>query len=651
MIESVLDDSYDLSPLEKSSRTPFSQLKLVSQKRHKLNIFKKGKFKKVFGFDTETNEGFARVITSSFSKKEYKRISDIDEGLEFLTRKKYRYSFNMFWNIQFDFDAIMKFLPIENFIELYSMGKTTYKDFKIEYIPRKFFTIATIKRKAKYTFYDASQYYDRKSLETASSEFLGEHKTGEDLDKNKMNTDLDYFNENLFKIILYCYQDSYLTQRLTDLFLENGKTDLQFYPKRPISGATIAREYFRDNCYIPPIDYFIGYVGEDRRKKEKIEPNPNYYARIKALEMFYTGYRAGRIEILQKGTFEKLYICDIKSAYAYGMTQLIDFTKGEWYKTNQYNEYATEGIYLCQVYSPENNFFSPFVRNNKAVSRNEYPNGVFYSILCKTEIDAYNRIFPNCDIKIIEGYEFIHNDEPSYYPFRETVKTLYKRKNECKSDEKIKKAFLKGLNNWYYGKTIQKVYPPEFKISNVWNPFYAYMITAYCRIALLTTAMQNPSSIVMFSTDSIHSTEKLNTPAYPELGDFEQKESGRCICVMAGIYEMDILKDGKIIKSTKHRGVPLKENDIPIILEERLRALSEGETSILYISKRPHHPKELIAQNKSKDLVNVWKTEEKEIACNTYEREFDREFKSGNDVLTSIVKSKPYNINDVALYQ
>jgi len=96
----------------------------------------------IIGWDTETYKGYARLIANSTGQYliiEEQKVSEdtFARILQFLTKKTWRGTHGFFWNIDYDFFAILKYAG-ENFAkELYENGEAKWKDYKISYIPKK----------------------------------------------------------------------------------------------------------------------------------------------------------------------------------------------------------------------------------------------------------------------------------------------------------------------------------------------------------------------------------------------------------------------------------------------------------------------------------------------------------------------------------
>jgi hypothetical protein len=197
----------------------------------------------VNGLDTETYKGYAKIITDSYG--EVHEIVGIEDVLKYLTTKKFRSHHNFFYNIRFDFQALMKYLSEEELKELYIKGKIEHGKYKISYIPRKMVSI--IHARHTYKYYDLFPFF-LMSLEKAAATLLGAKKNEENIDRPRLNVDIGYWNERYEDICKYCVSDSKLTQRLGVLLQDTYKKALGFPPQRYVSQANISKEYFSRKC-------------------------------------------------------------------------------------------------------------------------------------------------------------------------------------------------------------------------------------------------------------------------------------------------------------------------------------------------------------------------------------------------------------------
>lgn len=597
-----------------AKRIPFQNLEIKKQYRFKSLD---GKNKENTGIDTETYEGYVKLICDDIGN--YKEVDNLTEILQFLTRNRFKNKFNWFFNIQYDFESIIKYLDNDALYELYYNGKIQFERYNIRYLPKKFFTVS-VNFKNSNTFWDINNFLET-SLKKAAKMFLNDNKL-DNIDSSRLNLDWDYWIENKDDIIKYCIYDANLTKKIADYFWNLTYKNLNYQIKKPYSKGRLAEEYFLNKCYIPTINDIPKFV----------------------LELAYKNYFGGRFELLKRGFYEQVYSYDISSAYPSEIEKLYDYSKGNWKKVDKFNPEADLGFYHCYCECLENNF-SPFVVMKYGL--NMYPNGKFYQYLNSDEIKFIKKWFKNIKIKILHGVEFILFDDEQ--PFKEEINYLYNWK-EKENNEEIKYT-VKIILNSLYGKTIQTV---SGKTGKLFNPLYGTLITSRTRLKLLEKALEYPKEIISFSTDSIVSTKELKIKKNPKLGDFKFEFSGKGIFLMSDIYTLW----NEEIEKSKLRGIRkavIKKDTLHHIFESleyfdsELTVLSllnqiQDAQIAQFKRTRPLHLGECLIHTKKKNpsMINIFTKTKKDLNINgDYKRFWLRDFINGRDALENNIDSFP----------
>ena len=583
-------------------KKPFELLTIIFQKRFKNQGFTK---KENTGIDTETYRGYVKLICDDSGR--HKDINNFDDIIKFLTHVRFKNKFNWFYNIKFDFESIIKYLDYGDLKTLYHDKKIKYNNFDITYIDKKFFAIN--KDNNYYYFYDMFGFLDT-SLNKASEKYLHDKKMSDIVDSKQLNINLDYWKENYDNIVKYCIKDAELTKRLADYFWNIVYENMNYYPKRPFSKGKISEEYFLANCYIPTINNIPKQV----------------------LKFAYNSYFGGRFEILKRGYTDKCYSYDIKSAYPYEMTKLIDFSKGNWLEVEEVSEHAHTGFYQCQIEANET-FFSPFLQ--KVGELSYFPNGKFSQFLTKQEIDFIRLHFENSAISIVKGYEFFPSE--LVYPLKSEIERLYAWK-EKEEDENIKYC-IKIFMNALYGKTIQ-VSGDYHRTGKIFNPIWASLTTSGVRTKLLELALQSPDDIIMFSTDSVNSVSPLSVPDKPKLGDFAKDFEGEGVYIMSDTYNLWNFSKNKT--KSKMRGFALaveKDIDSEVIMLKDILYNMESD-KYKYTTSRPYHLGECLIHNKTRRIedLNIFGNETKTLNINgDIKRHWFDTFKNGKEDRKSVM--------------
>jgi hypothetical protein len=250
--------------------------------------------------------------------------------------------------------------------------------------------------------------------------------------------------------------------------------------------------------------------------------------------------------------------------------------------------------------------------------------------------------FENVTISVKNGYEFYPKD--LIYPFKSEITRLYDWK-EREKDPDIKYC-VKIFMNALYGKFIQKS-GPENRTGKLFNPIYASIITSETRIKLLKLGLQHPDSIIMFSTDSVHSEKPLKVPKEPQLGDFAEDFIGEGVYIMSDIYNLWNLQTQK--HKSKLRGFSLAmEKDIEndeVMLKDILASMQSDIYK--YSVDRPYHLGECLLHKKARKIedLNIFGAVEKSINVNgDKKRHWFGDFKNGKECLEKTINSMPMKI-------
>jgi len=560
----------------------------------------------IIGMDTETYRGYCRLICDS--EGNYKLCKNIEDILTFITNKPYRNKHIFFYNMHFDIEAILKYLPKNKLIALYSNGKTKYDGYTITYIPKKMFRIS----KDKHTIrcYDLEQFYDV-SLEKAATKYLNEHKLSCSFDRDAINTDITIWQDYQDTLIKYCMQDAVLTKKLGVILQETIKQHMKFNPKDYISKASLSKRYFRLYCDIPDVT---------KIRKE-------------ILKMAFYSYKGGRFELIQKGYFPYAELYDIKSAYPYEIANLIDVNKGKWKYVKNYNPDARYGFYVVDVKLKYRHIepLAYVIKDHLLI----YPGGEWKTIITKSELELLDE---DREYKIIKGYEFY--PDHIVYPFRNEINKLYEIKNNTPKDSylySLTKIVMNALYGCFYEKTKRT---DGIYIGKLFNPIYASIITANTRCKIYQFASQYEDDVIAFATDSILMREKHKIKEGKKLGEWEKQAHGECVAFQSGIYQIE--------KEIKSRGIQRKtqisspDGKFDNIFEY-IKAYP-NRTQYEVIIRRPVHIRESLIHHEIHSIedVNIWKEFRKVIDINKdIKRVWRDKFKCGSELFEKNINSYP----------
>ena len=588
------------------SDTPLRKID-TSRSRNQLGKPTFAEGKAVNALDTETTDGDIFAIglwrdTGTYS------LTDNDgapvDGLEILeavTRDCMRSAINVWYNLSFDAQVLLKALPDENIEDIQFKNTTTLekggKEWNITYIPKKMLEIRSATDDV-YRHFDISQFTYCKNLETSAQEWLGidEGKLSEDVDVVKFGAmteseldeydDLDewtsedaaaYISDNYADIRRYLRRDCEITHRVAKEVIETAESLDPAIPfGQPYSTGYVAADYIRN----------------------RLENKPGY-ASATMQEAAWKCFGGGRFEVIKRGNVGPVAGPDINSAYPAIMSELPDPRSLEWQELGTYLPMDTErveaadyGFLKVTMSTDPDRPVQPFpVKNPDEGNRVEYPalDEVTLWVILDTFRFARDAGIVT-DFEIHEahlGFETEATERP--YSF---FKDLYAQRKAFEAEGKDKAAkLLKIVMNSIFGKTCQtnakmvdiddisideirekelrtvvgpsgNPYVEDFSAGRLFNPFLAAYITGRTRLQLLKGVVENgleenvvllATDCLMFEADAFNGSDLHEAAEYEPsdprdaLGGWDYDYEGNGFVIGSGVYEVTN-DDGEIIK-------------------------------------------------------------------------------------------------------
>lgn len=306
----------------------------------------------VVGFDTETFQGFCKLLCAS--NGHYLETDDTDTLLGFFYREleAAEADFGVFYNLGFDFAAVVKRYVMEHAEDLRKqhyhliqvrkkLAKLAYQaevgaldrkqtlemktlfheldgtetieqfdteHFHIRYVGGKGVGLKPrgkgCSRKRTRWLFDAAVFYQEghgaMRLETAASKYLGDHKSDEELgiSRERIGEEAGYYEANRELIIRYCVKDSDLARRLMERTIEAyGKLGYPF-PDRPFSKGSVSKALLEAN----------GCMNATQARYESLD-------RSASRALWNKSFLGGVFLLRTAGHVENAYGLDINSAY------------------------------------------------------------------------------------------------------------------------------------------------------------------------------------------------------------------------------------------------------------------------------------------------------------------------------------------------
>ena len=487
----------------------------------------------VSGYDSETLNGKARLLTDS--NRAFCHPQNFAECLKFLTRRKNRNSMGWWYNLDYDFSAILKWLDAKTVTEfivdesmLFHDGPTIYK---IKYIRKKCLSIVV--NRYTFNFFDVMNFLPG-GLDKNAKKYLGDKKISPPVDWK--NTTI----EDLYSpaMIEYCVQDSILTAQLASLLIKtcNG---FGIYSQAYYSEASLAAHYFRKNCTIPK----LSEISKGKALRTRLA---------------WQAYRGGWIQTYKRGAFDQVTVYDINSAYPAQIAALPDLTRGRFVYQHGDKEPPPDAkmgwmdcYIITDLYGKDGaekdpygaHYFNPVATYIPGKSMNYYFRGVIRSTITMLEYDAlkhYYQIIP------LQSYYWIPEKEIKYI-YKDVINKLYELKSTYKNGDQNFYHLTKILMNGFYGKLIQKIKTVKngnvkWKTGQLFNPFHGSYVTAYCRVKVFQYIQKyvNPESVIGIMTDSVATSEPPFCRSKEDfgkgLGQWSLDKQGPAVFLGSGMY-------------------------------------------------------------------------------------------------------------------
>lgn len=595
---------------------------------------------KYHGFDTETVEGYAKIIAT---EKEYQYVHDFDDIIHFLRKNTTYGSIFWTWNLRFDAQAIIKYLGKELGKKLYDAGfdGVDLDQCHITYIPNRMLKFK-FKDKHWVKMYDMAQFYSYKSLDSQAMQYLRKKKQDNSnwveqcvkYQDNEISVIklIDYFNTHINEIGKYCQRDAMLTKELAE-YMRNKFVKAGYDFRDAFSQARIAEKHIKCYSIYPKIPSAINDFHDFAQ----------------------ASYHGGIFETLQRGYIEKdLYDYDINSAYPCTLASLPHWANGEFIEITEPDKtnVVKYGWYLCEFdckwipYELDQPQFVKFLYGNKKleskmkINNNTiiYPAGKRKQVITKSEYDFLKKYKYPCIFFV--GIEWRQNKDKWESPFG-WIPTAYKTRQRIKrqNPDGVVQQTHKIVMNSAYGKTAQY----KRGKGRLTNFFYASYVTADTRMKIAEVVERNKDYVVEIATDGLILTRKDHTlPISDDIGDWSEKQYTKGLFLGSGIRQL-WKNDNNYI--THARGITNKRDwDMLAVLTKNKR-----KSALEYTKIRPLNLGEILLFNKVlcwEDL-NTFQPVTKMLDVNTDKKHvWPEPLKNFGHLLRDVQKAKAININE-----
>ena len=475
-----------------------------------------------------------------------------------------------------------------------NVERFTTEEFFVQLIGGKGFSLRPLKRGHKGKgqanrrwFFDASAWYSSAwggmKLDTAGRKFLGRGKTDSDLavDRERIGNEYGYYEAHHAAIAEYCVDDCKLTSDLMALTIRGFlKLGLPF-PEKPFSRASVSREYFRT----------MGVLNETRDRYQMLRKNAYN-------SLWNKSFRGGIFLLTGVGVWHDPYSLDINSAYPYAMA---DFPSLEDAEVVDRDDPRFEECYFT-FYRIR---LKPTPRTPTRVQgdrRKIYGWSEEECSMAVTGIDlaVLSKMGEKFVIEDGCGVWTPHpNDRPLAY-----LKAVYDRKSAVKKEygaNSVEYANIKIFLNGSYGILAQRK-PRESEWTNL---IYASYVTATCRRQLWEAVRETEERgdyVVSLATDGLLVVGEKARQYWADrnstlLGEWSYTPHSEAVCFESGVGFLDEFE--------------VKKRGMPKLTREALLACSEIEWS--EVSQRPLKLRSALIQ-KRVNMLGVFEEHERVLS-------------------------------------
>ena len=576
---------------------PLRELPTIKKQSRKKQAKNSLRDDEICGADTETLDGKVWLFSTEYGVWEVNSFGDLlkamlddshlkewergkNSGSQFHAKKGYSVKQFFYWNLQFDSQAMLKWLDFHDLEKLLNEQEITIftnideREFllKIKYLEGKYLCFDPLnlwmdgRKVGKIEHWDISQFYNKMRLNTASKIYFNETKLETTFDGYKLDVSMlgqlvprngvypfypenfeyhlyhEYYREDIEKYaVLDAILAGKLARRKKNEFVEVGVRFTQ-----PYSLANVAQRNLLDMCKIPTIN---GYLESSQK--------------LKILNMAWESYIGGHFETIMQGYLNYAYAVDLASAYPYIMYHLVNTDKGHWLTGSGkerwlrlMNSMPPYSIAFAEIKIKfcEGKKWNPLCSRSGTgtIVTPRFVKGVYTMDEIREALEWDYEEFYIGEFNVFVPDE----DEENKYPFRPFLDKFYKMKVEAEKGS-AEYDVSKVLINSIYGKLVQKV---NQRAGKLFNPLWGSVITGATRARLAKINRLNGYSAVSFATDGvIFPHGDLVLPQKPlegiyNLGDWEEDGDGELIVLMSGVYSMRKRVNDKWKVKTTFRG-------------------------------------------------------------------------------------------------
>lgn len=420
------------------------------------------------------------------------------------TKKEHPESIFVGFGFNYDINQILKDVPIPFLKNLVTENWTMYRGYHLQWFPRKYFIVGHGAKPHRRTMilYDVLGFFN-KTFVNVCREYLGESdprlvKVQEGKDK----------------------RDSFDWEELDSFIIPYNKLELEML----VDVVKVLRRDLHTVHIQPQRWHGPGAVANEVMSKFSVPISREIPLEVQVASQF--AYAGGWFEDFWMGRHpDFVYEYDIHSAYPAALIHVPDLSAGSWEHVESF-EPDTFGVWHLRYESPfgrDDNRPQPLFCRSKSgsISHPTAVQGWYWT--------PEASLLPG---SVAEGWVFRPQSDARPFSF---VEDYYEQRRLFKMSGNAAERAIKLILNCLYGKLAQTIGatdgPPR------WHQLEAAgYVTSYTRRQIWDAIQLNPGRIIAVETDAVFSTEPLELPMSPALGDWELKKFAEIVYLQSGYY-------------------------------------------------------------------------------------------------------------------
>ena len=455
---------------------------------------------------------------------------------------------------EYDVNMILKDLSREELTNFKKYGVVQWNEFRIEHIPRKWFTVSRGSKRTRTTarIFDVFTFYATSFANVAKKYLPNEYRSRMESGKQMRGDDLaGWVWDRMDDLIIPYWKDEILLMRqLVENLRELMLTEDIHLAMWHGPGAVAS--------------YFLNL--------HKVNVNMSRDIPDAVIDASAHAYAGGHFELFRVGHHAgTVYSYDINSAYPYALSHVPSLSDGEWEHITDFSTLSAMPKGDMAVYHiVRDNFASIEHIDFHSMQPLFYRDGngnMHYPLI----VDGWywdpeaELVWGDPTVRFVEAYVYHANTDERPFSW---VADIYERRKILKQQGNPSELALKLAINSLYGKLAQRVgWDQEKKLPPKWHQLeWAGWLTSYARAMLYRAGVEasKHNALIAVETDGIYTTMPLDLDIGTEWGQWKPETYGGITYVQNGVYWY--LTDDGTWKH-KYRGLDPKSIDHVRIME------------------------------------------------------------------------------------